>query len=75
MAQENDTVRPVWLTREQRDHLNAWVDDGIAGEIVTAWDAAPADALAAVIANRNVLYETGMDELKGDLRALGAPDA
>lgn len=74
MAQENDTARPVWLTREQRDHLNAWVDDGIAGEIVTAWDAAPEDA-AEALAKAIGAFHSEMRTVKAGLAALGSPNA
>lgn len=74
-----EPTRPVWLTERQRDQLVRTIHSinghqGLAA-IVAAWDAAPADPLAALVANRNTLYESGLAELHGDLRALGMPVA
>lgn len=47
-------VRPVWLTREQRDALRAVFDNMIADsrrpllDVIDAWDAAPADPVEEV---------------------------
>lgn len=43
MKQPRDQLRWVRLSREQRDHLHAYVDDDIGDEIVYQWDEAPDD--------------------------------
>lgn len=83
MPDSADTAdtRPVWLTREQRDAienmLEAFFDLNHVGNVVEAWDAAPADAAEAVRAAwLSVLHISNPDLVTETvLRALGMRDA
>lgn len=72
-------VRLVPMTREQRDHLNAFTDGSVPEELVAAWDAAPADpagaiayALAGVLIG-HVSIPHGQEATDAVLAALGVP--
>lgn len=76
----SDQPRPVWLTRAQRDLLvNPQVPgdrESVMRELISAWDAAPADPTeAACAALDGFPRATAWDSACDVLRALGMPDA
>lgn len=69
-------TRPVWLTREQRDWI-VRIGREMSDSIALAWDAAPADAVGAVLV-AIVAYENRINRYHAAhavLRALGHPEA
>lgn len=74
----DSNVRPVWLTREQREALYGDRRERAIAAVAEAWDAAPADATEAVrhavqayVDRVSVGQEFNPSEV---LRALGCPN-
>lgn len=68
----SDQTRAVWLTREQRDALDDYLEFN--QRIVAAWDAAPADPAEAI---EQGMFDSGASwepqTVAAVLAALGAP--